>query len=246
MLVFTWDGVGLGTDGTLWGGETFVGRAGAWRRIASFRPFSLPGGERAGREPWRSAAGLCWEVDRQCPVGPSDAALVRQAWQRGVNSPTTSAVGRLFDAAAAIVLGIEAVSHEAEGPMRLEAAAGVAGTEPVSLPVEPATDGVAIVDWAPLLFRILDHRINPAQRAATFHDALARNILDQARRARAEFGATRVGLGGGVFQNRRLTDQAAHRLRDDGITVLLATSVPCNDGGLCFGQVVEAAAGSAR
>ena len=89
---------------------------------------------------------------------------------------------------------------------------------------------------------MLDKRGDPAQQAAVFHDSLARNIVDQARRLRDESGPSCVGLGGGVFQNRRLCDQAARWLRDDGFTVVLATEVPCNDGGLCFGQAVEAAA----
>ncbi len=73
QLVFTWDGTGYGEDGTLWGGEAFLGSPGQWRRVASLRPFSLPGGERAGREPWRSAAALCWESGHDWPAQPDNA-----------------------------------------------------------------------------------------------------------------------------------------------------------------------------
>ncbi len=102
-LTFTWDGVGLGADGTLWGGEAFLGRPGAWRRVASFKPFRLPGGERASREPWRSAAALCWESGVDWATGTRDAPLLRSAWQRGLNAPYTTAVGRLFDAASSLL-----------------------------------------------------------------------------------------------------------------------------------------------
>ena len=243
--IFTWDGVGLGADGTLWGGETLLGQPGDWRRVASLRPFRLPGGERAGREPWRSAAALCWETGIDCPVVPADAALVHSAWARGLNAPESSAAGRLFDAAAALLLDLRTVSHEAQGPMQLEAMAADDG-QPVSLPIGIDADGLARVDWAPLLEHLLDAARNPAQRAADFHASLARCIVDQAEWVRARHGITRVGLAGGVFQNRRLTERACHLLEQQGFFVLLSTSLPCNDGGLCFGQVIEAAAVTKR
>ncbi len=242
LMVFTWDGVGLGDDGTLWGGETLIGSAGRWQRAISMRGFHLPGGERAGREPWRSAAALCWETGQDCPVGPADTGLVQQAWVRRLNTPESSAVGRLFDAAAALVLGLNQVSYEGQGPMQLEALAGDVG-EPIPLPINAAGgDGVARVDWSPLVAWLLDERLSAAQRAADFHASLAHNILEQARLIRARHNITRVGLTGGVFQNRRLVGQALELLSQDGFTVLLAEQLPCNDGGLCFGQVIEAAA----
>ena len=135
-LVFTWDGVGYGSDGELWGGEAVHGGPGRWRRVASMRPFRLPGGERAGREPWRSAVSLAWELGRHAearrlvaqlreradPAGDYD--LLYHAWQRGLNMPHTSAVGRLFDAAAALTGVCRTASFEGQGPMWLEALAG--------------------------------------------------------------------------------------------------------------------------
>src|SRR5690606_36653623 len=99
-LTFTWDGVGLGEDHTLWGGEALLGRPGRWRRVARMHPFRLPGGEHAGREPWRSAAALCWETGMELPSGKTDLAVLRKAWEKELNSPVTTAVGRLFDGAA--------------------------------------------------------------------------------------------------------------------------------------------------
>ncbi len=91
-LIFAWDGVGFGPDGTLWGGETLWGQPGRWRRLASLRPFRLAGGDRAGREPWRSAAALCWETGVDAPA-PAGWEFAYQAWQQGLNSPVSSAVG---------------------------------------------------------------------------------------------------------------------------------------------------------
>jgi hydrogenase maturation protein HypF len=119
-IAFAWDGAGLGEDGTLWGGEAFTGAPGRWRRAASFRPFRLPGGDKAGREPWRAAAALLWETGQAAPFAPE---ALRQAWSARLNSPASSSVGRLFDAAAALCGICTQASFEGEGPMRLEAIA---------------------------------------------------------------------------------------------------------------------------
>ncbi|MBF0189260.1 MAG: carbamoyltransferase HypF, partial [Magnetococcales bacterium] len=101
-LVFTWDGIGLGPDGTLWGGEALLGVPGAWRRVASFRPLRLVGGDRVALEPWRSAQALCWQAEHSWSHAPPSDPLLRLAWERGVNSVESHGVGRLFDAAAAL------------------------------------------------------------------------------------------------------------------------------------------------
>ena len=171
-LVFAWDGVGLGEDGTLWGGETLAGSPGHWSRVASFRPFRLPGGDRVAREPWRTAASLCWESGREPGELPPESVLLRRAWESHLNAPWSTAAGRLFDAAAALVLGIRRTSYEAQGPMQLEAiAAPAAETQP--LPVTLEAGGLQRVDWAPLLDVLCDATRSAAERAGYFHDALA-------------------------------------------------------------------------
>jgi len=236
-IVFTWDGVGLGGDGTLLGGETFVGRAGAWDRCASLRPFRLPGGDKAGRSPWRSAAALCWEAGVPCPV-PVPDPIVRAAWEKGINAPQSSAAGRLFDAAAALVLGVTEASFEGQGPMWLEACATVDGEFP-RLPITSDPAGIARIDWAPLLGWLSDERRDTRARAGALHSALADAMLRIAGAERERTGAAVVGLTGGVFQNRLLTELADAALSRSGFRVLLAERVPCNDGGLSYGQVAD-------
>ncbi len=240
-LVFAWDGVGYGEDGTLWGGEALLGRPGAWRRAASLRPFFLPGGEKAGRAPWRSALALSWEAGLEWSGCPQDPALLRAAWEKRLNAPQTTAVGRLFDAAAALTgLNLES-SFEGQGPMLLEAAlAGAA--EPVSLPLAPDPHGILRSDWAPLLPMLMDEGIAPGRRAAIFHESLARALLEQARALRTARGGFTVGLSGGVFQNRVLAERALALLRCDGFEARLSECTPCNDAGLSYGQVCEAGA----
>ena len=239
-LMLAWDGVGLGRDGTLWGGEGLWGRPGAWRRVASLRPFRLPGGDKAGREPWRSACGLCWETGRRWAGAPDEGGLVRTAWERGLNCPTTTAAGRLFDAAAALVLGHTHSSFEGQGPMSLEAVARnalpVSGPE---LDIRTGPDGLLRLDWEPLLARLIDSEVDVASRAYLFHDSLARTIRALLDKVSAIRNVDAVGLTGGVFQNRLLSELVCEALADAGYLVALSVAAPCNDAGLSYGQVVD-------
>lgn len=240
-LVFAWDGVGLGEDGSMWGGEALIGAAGNWRRFASWRPFRLPGANLSGRAPWRSAAALFWECDETWDSCPDNDGLAHLAWSDGLNSPHSSAVGRIFDAAAAIVCGVNEVTFEAQGPMQLEALCRQTRT-PVKLPLEPDDNAVLRSDWAPLLTMLGDDRLSPQQRAEVFHSSVAHALHDQAIAARTHNGINLVGLTGGVFQNRVLAGEAVELLLSSGFEVHLPTVLPCNDAALCFGQIVEHAA----
>ena len=240
-LMFTWDGVGLGEDGTLWGGEALLGRPGHWRRVASLRTFRLPGGERAGREPWRSAAALHWECNSPWPDCPDPDGLAEAAWRNQVNCPETSAAGRLFDAAAALVCDLPVTSFEAQGPMILEALCR-APARAIELPVYKESSGLLRSDWAPLLEVLTDRSIDRATRAEVFHSSIAAAILRQAVSVREADVIDHVGLCGGVFQNRVLTEQAVSLLQRAGFDVYLPEKLPCNDAALSFGQAAEIAA----
>ncbi len=235
-IVFAWDGVGLGEDQTLWGGETFTGAPGQWQRAASMRPFRLPGGDKAGREPWRAAAALLWETGQPASFAPEP---LREAWSRKLNSPASSAVGRLFDAAAALSGVCTHASFEGEGPMRLEAMAANASSQPLALPFERDSEGIWRTDWAPLLPLLADSTRPLAERAACFHLSLAQAIVEQAMQLRKQIGIRAIGLTGGVFQNRVLAEAAIARLEAAGFTVHLPRRIPVNDAGLCFGQIIE-------
>lgn len=248
-LVFAWDGTGLGTDGTIWGGEALFGRPGGWRRVASLRPFNLPGGDRAARTPWRSAAALMWQDRRDWLPGIREAVPTRAAWEKRIGTHGCSSMGRLFDAATALVLGIETVSFEGQAPMLLEAlAARWAGPvdEAPRLSVAADAQGLARWDWAPLLPMLTDRALPPAQRAALFHESLARALAVFAAHIAATRRIDAVGLTGGVFQNRLLAERAVALLRAHGLSAHLPLHAPANDGGLALGQAVEACAVLAR
>jgi hydrogenase maturation protein HypF len=238
-LVFTWDGVGLGEDGTLWGGDALLGQPGAWQHVARLRTFRLPGGDKAAREPWRSALAACWESGLEWADAPEAADTLKTAWEKGLNTAATSAAGRLFDAAAALTGLCTDASFEGQGPMQLEAACE-GKADAIALPLQRDDNGPWQSDWAPLLPMLTDNGIAVGERAQRFHASLAKAIYDQAEALRDEHGDFAVGLSGGVFQNRVLTESATALLRDAGFRVYLPQQVPCNDGGLCYGQIIEA------
>ena len=238
-LIFAWDGIGLGSDRELWGGEALLGAPGAWRRVASVRTFDLIGGDRAGREPWRSAAALMWETGRDWLPHVEHAPLAKAAWRKRVGARRTSSAGRLFDAAASFVLGVNAASFEGQGPMMLESIAD-AGTNAIPLPQTRDEGGILRLDWEPLLPMLLDADLAACERAGIFHESLARGLAEQASALAKTEQFEAVGLAGGVFQNRFLTERVIGLLAARDVPVFLPEIVPVNDGGLAFGQLIEA------
>jgi hydrogenase maturation protein HypF len=237
-LAFTWDGTGLGEKDELWGGEAFVGSPGAWRRVASMRPFHVLGGDRAGREPWRSAAALMWETARAWLPENQDTSLARQAWEKRVGTAQTSSVGRLFDAAACLLLGLDHASFEGQGPGMLESIAAE-GCEAVELPLLRDQAGILRADWSPLISVLTDRTRSPADRAGIFHESLACAIADMAQEISRCEAFDAIGLTGGVFQNKRLAERGRSLLASRGFSAILPELVPPNDGGLAFGQLIE-------
>lgn len=243
VLALTWDGTGLGTDGTLWGGEALRLEGGGFTRVGHLRPFPLPGGEAAVREPRRSACGLLWATLGPGEVPPAlasasgggDWARLQDMAARGLHSPRTSSVGRLFDAVAALAgLGARA-SYEGQAALALEWAAG----DRVA-PAYPWAFAEGVADPAPLVAALradLARGQDAAFVAARFHAALADLALAWARRA----GLAQVVLSGGCFQNARLTAEVQDTLARAGFQVHRHRQVPPHDGGLSLGQAVVAA-----
>jgi hydrogenase maturation protein HypF len=249
-LGIAWDGTGYGTDGTIWGGEFFLVKSGSAERVASLRPFPLPGGDAAIKEPRRSALGMLFEMTgdaiflrNDCPAvaafSPGELSLLKTMLNRGLNSPKTSSMGRCFDAVAAIAGLCQRMQFEGQAAMELEfAAAGVETDKRYELPFVER-EGTCLLDWAPAIREILsDARkgIAIAEISARFHNALAEVIVEAARR----FGQARVALSGGCFQNRRLLERAVNRLRAEGMQPYWHQRVPTNDGGIALGQVLAA------
>ncbi|MBD3646938.1 MAG: carbamoyltransferase HypF [Pseudomonadales bacterium] len=242
MLVFTWDGLGYGQDGTIWGGEALLGVPGSWQRIISFKPFRLPGGDKVTLEPWRTALSMVWESGTDWSDAPCYPALLRNAWEHRVNSPLTSAVGRLFDAAAVYTGILTESSYDGEAPIRLEAICEEGNPHPVELPLVTDEDELYRVDWSPLVDYLVTSHDPPRRKAARFHESLAWSLCEQAKLVFGQHTIHDIGLAGGVFQNRRLTERSAVLLNNAGLTVHIPAQLPVNDAAISFGQVIEAGA----
>lgn len=247
------DGMGLGSDSTLWGGEFLAGDLAACERVGHLLAVPQPGGDRAAREPWRMA---CAWVQAACGSGaPPPAALAARIpeplWHdvaalaaRGVAAPPTSSVGRLFDAVAALC-GLHAhVSYEAQAAIALEAAAAGSAADGYHLDLDDS-GGVLVLDPRAAIRAVVADvaaGVAPAHVSARFHAGLAAATAAAALRLAAAHGLDRIVLAGGVFQNRLLLEATAARLLDAGRRVLLARALPANDGAIAFGQAAVAAA----
>jgi hydrogenase maturation protein HypF len=247
VLGVAFDGTGLGFDNTIWGGEFILADGvDSMRRIGHLQPFRLPGGEIGIREPWRVAVSVLADsvsrrelnLIRWPGIAAADIARVQTLLHRpGLNIATTSA-GRLFDAAAAIILSATHSQFEGEAAMRLEAVADWSARGCYSLPV--AKTEPRQLDWRGLFAAMWDdHRkgADPAVMSTKFHRALAKGIADMVR----GFPGRPVVLGGGVFQNRLLTELLIDELKGSA-TVYHPGSIPPNDGGLAAGQLAIALA----
>jgi hydrogenase maturation protein HypF len=252
-----YDGTGHGADGTVWGAEILVADLVRYERVGHLRPAPLPGGELAVRTPWRSALGY---LSREPGLHMAFAAafngvpereleIARRQAERGLNAPLASSMGRLFDAAAAILGVRQVVRYEGQAAMQLEALAGTEPADPLPFPWTAARDGCRVLDALPLL-AALGERLaagwSTAQLAAAFHESVAESTARLVREIAEERWIDTVALGGGTFQNARLVESLAARLRRVGLRVLTASALPPNDGAMSYGQAAVAAARLAR
>ena len=245
------DGVGLGTDGTAWGGELLWVDGANWQRLGHLTPLALPGGDRAAREPWRMAASALHALGRHADITPrfapvvghNLAAGVQQMLARGLNCPPTSSAGRWFDAAAG-ALGISVrQADEAEAAIALEQAAHRALLRQPDLPplAGAAIDGQNQLDLSGLMPHLFAASAGASATevdaaAAGFHVALADALADWAHRAARQHGCATVCLGGGCFANRILCERVTARLQSAGLVVLRPQAHSCGDAGLALGQ----------
>jgi hydrogenase maturation protein HypF len=247
-----YDGAGFGSDGTVWGGELFVGDLAHVRRAGHLHRARLPGGDAAAREPWRMACS--WLAASGSAPGEPPTRLhgrvTAERWAQvgelvrtGVASPLTSSVGRLFDGVAALC-GIQPESRE-EGlaAMKLEAVADRAERGSFPLPVRAGAR--LCLDPRDTVLAIsaeLARGAPPAQISARFHNALADATACALAMLAEREGLSTVVLSGGVFQNRLLLERCLERIEERGLLVLLPRAVPPNDGGISYGQAAVAAA----
>lgn len=258
VIGVSFDGTGLGTDQTIWGGEILVANTHDFRRFASITPFTQGGGDAASREGWRIAMSLLYEytnhdadatkglADKLKLCTPQEGQMQLFMLEKGINSVVSTSAGRLFDGVSAILGLCQQSTFEGEGAMKLQFAAeqGTCAVTPLSQPLERHGDR-----WQLATARIIravveqyQDGVPVGQIAYTFHVHLAQCIVAACVAARSETGLKTVALSGGVFQNILLLRLCDDGLQEKGFTVLRHHLVPPNDGGLALGQALWGAA----
>lgn len=264
------DGTGFGADGAIWGGEVLLANRADYERFANFTYIPMPGGAAAVKHPLRMAYGALWAFDLLdhpvaqrvlAALGPQ-ADVCAQMIERGLNTPSTSSVGRLFDAASALLGICTEPTYEGEAAILLDAARAkydpVIGTAAqdvrdryaIEVTKNSAVAGstahdtsVVLFDAAPTFKALLDDVEAGVDRgiiALRFHEAFVGAVVTAAELVRAVYGISLVVLSGGVFMNRYLVETAVQRLHAAGFTVALNADLPPNDGCIAYGQAIVA------
>ncbi|HDT1622143.1 TPA: carbamoyltransferase HypF [Klebsiella quasipneumoniae subsp. similipneumoniae] len=245
VIALILDGIGMGENGALWGGECLRVNYRQCEHLGGLPAVALPGGDLAARQPWRNLLAQClafvpdWQDYPQTgTLRQRNWPLLAQAIDRGINAPRASSCGRLFDAVAcALDCAPESLSYEGEAACRLEALA--ASCPGVSHPVTLPWRGNAL-DLATFWRQWLRWQASPAQKAWAFHDALASGLAAMARDCATARGIDTIVCSGGVLHNRLLAARLTFYLAD--FTLLFAQQLPAGDGAIAYGQAVIAAA----
>lgn len=264
VLGIAFDGTGAGTDGTIWGGEFLVASLGGFERAAHLRTWALPGGAASVRDARRNAFALLSELGLLEHPGAArlldsldeqTRSVTATMIERGINSPRTSSMGRLFDAAAAILGICDKATYEGEPAIEFEAAAWRAFSSESSCPTgnmasfsvteSSRPDDCHVLNSRPLFEALLEGirtGVPAGKLALDFHVTIARASARIAREICAREGIDTVVLSGGVFMNRLLLRLLTHELKDASLAVLVPHAVPVNDGCIAYGQAAIARA----
>ncbi|MBI4808592.1 MAG: carbamoyltransferase HypF [Nitrosomonadales bacterium] len=239
VLGLALDGVGLGADGSAWGGELLQVSGTQCERLGHLATLTLPGGDRAAREPWRMAAAALFDMNRSDEIvrrfpEQAGAATVTDMLQRKLNCVETSSMGRWFDAAAGLLGVKEVQGYEGQAAMLLEGLAERHGKVD-ALALGHIHTAQNDLDLRPLLAKLADCK-DAAYGAALFHATLAEALCAWVQRAAGRSGSKYVALGGGCFLNRILTQTLTDSLTACGLNVLTAQQLPPNDGAISLGQ----------
>jgi hydrogenase maturation protein HypF len=250
VIGVAFDGLGYGTDGTLWGGEFLIADLAEYSRRGHLRAVSLAGGDSVMRQPWRSALGYikdslgtnphAFKLAGWQPVNVKTMALVERMLDQHVNTFRTSSCGRLFDAVASIVGLCQECTFEGQAAMALEAIACEAVMDEYPFEI---TGEACEVDMRPAITAIVRDALVGTEAtviAAKFHNTLVSVIVKMCLRLRRSEALNRVCLSGGTFQNIYLLGRAVARLKDHGFEVFVNSKTPLNDGGISLGQAVVA------
>ncbi len=244
VIGFAFDGTGYGPDKTLWGGEVLIASYKGFKRAYHLRPYRLPGGDKAVKEPCRTAFSLLYETigdeageNDYIPLTKEEKSFFIKMIKENINSPATTSMGRLFDGVASIIGLRHKVSYHAQTAMELEQLA-LRSDETGSYPFSIEQNIIGHRPVIEMIINDLKAKVPNEIIAKKFHNTIVKMIIFIAELLRKETGISHVALSGGVFQNSILLENAYRRLRERGYTPLIHQLVPTNDGGISLGQAV--------
>ncbi|WP_222871114.1 carbamoyltransferase HypF [Nonomuraea sp. PA05] len=249
VIGVAFDGLGHGTDGTLWGGEFLRADLTGYERLGHLAQVPMPGGAAAIRQPWRMTAAYLRDQHPGLAVTERNAEHWADVLRLAADAPLTSSAGRLFDAVSALLGVRDKITYEGQAAIELEQRADPAETGAYDAAITTAPAGPLIVEGGDLVRAAaadLAAGTGPGVIAGRFHNGVAAAITRTCVALRQSTGLTAVALSGGVFQNALLLDRTVQRLRAAGFRVLKHVRVPPNDGGLSLGQAAVAAARDRR
>jgi len=255
VIGLSFDGTGYGEDGAIWGGEFLVADYNSYRRPFHLGYFPLPGGDASTKRPARTALALLWSLGIQwaerlpsvLEFSKEERNILRIQLEKKINTPMTSSMGRLFDAAAALAGIRQIVNYEGQAAIEFEALASAdeTGSYPFGLNQHETgpeqSRSIDIRSGFESLIKDLNAGVPTSKISARFHNGLAEMIRMTVKKMNQETGIRTVALSGGVWQNLTLIGRTLSLLRADGFTVYLHRQVPTNDGGLSLGQALVAA-----
>ncbi|MDD4515485.1 carbamoyltransferase HypF [Massilibacteroides sp.] len=245
VIAIVWDGVGLGDDGNVWGGEFFLCDRKTYIRLSHFEYVPMPGGDMASKEPWRMAVSYYLYYGLTLPdsfvkrIGEEKIKQIRSVIDKNLNCPLTSSAGRLFDGLASLLGLCDVATHQAQAAVLLEQSASEEITE--IYPVD-CSSPICLREMFAHILTDMEKNASIHNIAAKIHNTFADLILRMAKKYCKETGVNKVILSGGCFQNKRLTELLLKLFSKEGISLYIPRRIPCNDGGIAAGQLTIAAA----
>jgi hydrogenase maturation protein HypF len=248
------DGVGLGTDGNIWGGEFLIADLTEFDRIMHFEYVPISGADKVSPQPWRSGLSYLYRYGEDTfennnhlkilNVGKDKISLYHKLLSNRINTCLYSSAGRLFDAVAAITGVCLSSSYQAEAPMLLESIikTGILRTYDYEIKGER----ISFEKTISAIVSDLKKDISPGEISAIFHNTVAKAVASGVKIINEMTGIRKVVLSGGTFQNKYLSEKIINELSTENYFVYFHNQVPCNDGGLALGQVAIAAARKAK
>lgn len=245
VIGFAFDGTGYGTDKTVWGSEVMTASYSGFKRSYHLHPYRLPGGEKAVKEPVRTALSLLYETFGDVSefdilsLSEQEKKFYTDMIKKGINSPLTTSIGRLFDGVASIIGLRHHVSYHAQAAVMLEQAASRLNENGIY----PFSMNDDIIEFRPMIKEIVKDKrsgILAENMAKKFHNTIIEMIISLSDSLRNDTGINKVALSGGVFQNGIILGGAFDKLKERGFIPLIHQLVPSNDGGISLGQAVAA------